>query len=203
VSASRASAADREWVIGRLRGSCEDERISLDTFAARVDLVYAAQNRDELVDLLADLPPDHALARVVLNTVTWLSWWVARLQAAWRQPRTPRLILPLEENVIIGRSRDCACVLDDPTISRRHAVLDHVDGAWWLRDLGSINGTYVNGFRIMDQLEVRAGDEVAFGAATYQLALAPTRLSHTRQVGAAESLCRALATKRQIPTTRA
>jgi FHA domain/Domain of unknown function (DUF1707) len=178
VPAPRPSAADREWVIRRLRSSCEDERLSLDTFAARVELAYAAQSQAELGELLVDLRRDHGLARAVLDAAAWLSWWTARLRGAWRQPRTPQLVLPLRESVVLGRSRACGCILCDSTVSRRHASIRHDDGAWWLRDLGSTNGTYVNGWRIVDEVEVRPGDEVSFGAATYRLAPAAALRSH-------------------------
>ncbi len=187
VSAPRPSAADREWVIRRLRSNCEEERLSLDTFAARVELAYATQSRAELADLLADLPGHHAVARTILNSVAWLSWWTARLQATWRQPRMPRLVLPLRESVILGRSRDCDCILGDPTVSRRHALLRYSDGTWWLHDLGSANGTYVNGWRVVDDLEVRPGDEVSFGVATFRLALASARRSQPHRVSRSQS----------------
>jgi FHA domain/Domain of unknown function (DUF1707) len=182
VSASRPSAADREWVIRRLRSNCENERLSLDTFSARVELAYAAQSRTELVDLLFDLPSERTVARTILKSVAWLSWWTARLQAAWRNPRIPMLLLPLRGTVVLGRSRDCACVLGDPTVSRKHALLRHSERTWWLRDLGSTNGTYVNGSRLVDEIEVRPGDEVRFGAATYRLTLASARSSHTHRL---------------------
>jgi hypothetical protein len=169
LTAPRPSAAEREWVIRRLRSNCAADRISLDTFAARVDVAYATKSRSELVDLIADLPDDRLLGRALLDSVAWLSWWTARLRAAWRRPRTPRLVLPVRTSVVVGRSRDCGCVLRDTSVSRRHALLRHVDGSWWLRDLGSTNGTYVNGSLVVEDVEVGPGDVVGFGAADYQL----------------------------------
>jgi serine/threonine-protein kinase len=50
-----------------------------------------------------------------------------------------------QEEVVIGRSHQCSLRLDDPLVSRRHCLLD-VGGEWaWVRDLGSLNGTFVNG----------------------------------------------------------
>jgi hypothetical protein len=170
ASAPRPSAAEREWVVRKLRRSREEERVSLDTFAARVERAYLADSRAELGELVADVQGESTIADALLDAVRWLSWSAARVRTAWRQPRTPRLVLPLGESVVVGRSRGCACVVGDPTVSRRHAVIRYGDGAWWLRDLGSMNGTYVNGSRIVDDVEVRPGDEVAFGAALYRLA---------------------------------
>ena len=182
MATPRPSAAEREWVVRRLRSNCADERISFDTFVARVELAYMTRSRSELVDLLADLPGDHAVGRAILDSVAWLSWWTARLRAAWRLPRTPALVLPLRTSVVVGRSRDCGCVLRDATVSRRHALLLHVEGTWWLRDLGSTNGTYVNGSLVVDDVEVRPGDVVSFGAATYQLASTAGSRRRTQRV---------------------
>jgi hypothetical protein len=157
-------------VIRELRRSWADERLSLDTFAARVELAYRAESRAELGQLVADVRGESTIAGAVLDAVRWLSWSAARVRSAWRQPRTPRLALPFGGSVVIGRSRRCACVLGDPSVSRKHAVIRYRDGAWWLSDLGSMNGTYVNGARIVDDVEVRPGDEVGFGAAAYTLA---------------------------------
>jgi len=50
-----------------------------------------------------------------------------------------------QDEVVIGRSSQCSLHLDDPTVSRRHCLLD-VGGEWpWVRDLGSLNGTFING----------------------------------------------------------
>ena len=174
MSPPRPSAAERERIVRLLRRSRADERLSLDTFAARVELAYTAGSSAELGQLVADVRREGTLARTFLDAVAWLSWTAARIRTAWRQPRTPRLVLPAEGSVVVGRSRRCACVLGDPTVSRRHARIDHSDGAWWLRDLGSMNGTYVNGARIVDDVEIRPGDEVGFGAAAYTLAPAAT-----------------------------
>jgi pSer/pThr/pTyr-binding forkhead associated (FHA) protein len=62
----------------------------------------------------------------------------------------------------LGRGSGCTLVLDDITVSRRHAELVVRDGAWILRDLGSSNGTWVNGRRVVEA-EVRSGDVVVLG----------------------------------------
>ncbi len=64
--------------------------------------------------------------------------------------------------VLVGRADDCDVVLDDVTVSRRHAEVYRDDSGWQLRDLGSLNGTYVNKDRI-DQVTLRGGDEVQVG----------------------------------------
>jgi FHA domain/Domain of unknown function (DUF1707) len=166
----RPSSAERERVVRRLRRGCEDDRLSLDTFAARVELAYRTESSAELGELVADVPGESRVGTVLLDAVRWLSWAAASVRSAWRQPRTPRLVLPLGGSVVVGRSRDCACILSDASVSRRHAVIRWSGDSWWLSDLGSTNGTYVNGSRIVEDVEVRPGDEVGFGGALFRLA---------------------------------
>jgi hypothetical protein len=64
---------------------------------------------------------------------------------------------------VIGRSRECDCVLDDRNISRRHAELRrNSSGDWAIADLGSTNGVKVNGRRV-DSARLSPGDEVVIG----------------------------------------
>jgi hypothetical protein len=63
----------------------------------------------------------------------------------------------------IGRQEQCAGHLDDPTVSRRHAVIEQDPYGMVLRDLGSSNGTSVNGVRVFDAVRLQPGDRVAFG----------------------------------------
>src|SRR3954470_22550174 len=65
--------------------------------------------------------------------------------------------------VLIGRSRRCDFVVADPSVSRRHALLLRSRDGWTLYDLGSTNGTRVNGWRV-ERAVLRAGDEVELGA---------------------------------------
>ncbi|HLH64315.1 MAG TPA: FhaA domain-containing protein [Solirubrobacteraceae bacterium] len=66
--------------------------------------------------------------------------------------------------VLIGRSRQCDVVLDDPNVSRSHAEIRPRGGSWVLRDLGSTNGTRLNGRRVDGPEVLRRGDEMQLGA---------------------------------------
>ena len=66
------------------------------------------------------------------------------------------------ERARIGRRPDSDVFLDDITVSRDHALLIHRGDAWYLDDLGSLNGTYVNRSRIESQ-RLEEGDEVQIG----------------------------------------
>ncbi len=70
---------------------------------------------------------------------------------------------PLEgQRLSIGRRPDCDVFLDDVTVSRDHALLVRRSGAWFLDDLGSLNGTYVNRRRI-ESHRLQDADELQVG----------------------------------------
>jgi hypothetical protein len=64
---------------------------------------------------------------------------------------------------VLGRSRDCDVRVNDANVSRRHAEFRHEDDAWWIVDLGSTNGTVVNGRRA-ERERLRNGDRITLGA---------------------------------------
>jgi pSer/pThr/pTyr-binding forkhead associated (FHA) protein len=66
------------------------------------------------------------------------------------------------DRVTIGRSPEAGVFLDDVTVSRDHAVLVHRQGAWFLDDSGSLNGTYVNRKRV-ESHRLEDGDELQVG----------------------------------------
>ncbi len=74
--------------------------------------------------------------------------------------------LPDHEPQLIGRSSE-ALPLSDNTVSRRHAELTPDAGAWYIRDLASQNGTYVNGVRIAERTRLKAGDQVRTGSTLF------------------------------------
>jgi Inner membrane component of T3SS, cytoplasmic domain/Domain of unknown function (DUF1707) len=169
-SRARPSRADRERVADVLRRACADERLSSETFVGRLDLVYAARTRAELERLLADLPEPTAARRVLLGIVSWSSGISREVSHAWRGPRIPRMVLPLRDRVVVGRSPHADFIVADQTVSSTHAVLSHERGAWRIEDSGSTNGTFLNGWRVTDSILVRPGDELTLGETTFVLA---------------------------------
>jgi pSer/pThr/pTyr-binding forkhead associated (FHA) protein len=71
--------------------------------------------------------------------------------------------LQLSSPAIIGRSPACSVVLPDTSVSSRHASLTLRDSRWWLEDLGSTNGTRINGRAVEQQAVVTPGDDIEFG----------------------------------------
>jgi anti-anti-sigma factor len=73
--------------------------------------------------------------------------------------------LPLTEKVLtVGRAPENALVVDDPRVSGLHAKIIRIGDDYWLLDLGSSNGTFVNEQRVSDVHLLRDGDSIAFGA---------------------------------------
>lgn len=66
--------------------------------------------------------------------------------------------------VLIGRGADCdAVITESPKISRRHCCMVQVDETYFVRDLGSMNGVWLNGERVNRESLVQIGDRVAIG----------------------------------------
>jgi hypothetical protein len=66
----------------------------------------------------------------------------------------------------LGRSRKCDIVVDDPNVSREHAEIRPRGGSWVLRDLGSTNGSSINGRRTDGAEVLKPGDEIELGTST-------------------------------------
>lgn len=91
-----------------------------------------------------------------------------------KEQRVPRLVvqggeqkgreIPLAEKTLtMGRLEDNTIVIVDRLASRRHAMLERQHGQYAIRDVGSRNGTFVNGERIAEPLVLRDGDEIQIG----------------------------------------
>lgn len=95
---------------------------------------------------------------------------IARAQRALLLYEGRRLVIG-PSGATIGRSRQCDVVIDDPNVSRQHAEVRPRGGAWVLTDLGSTNGSSVNGRRIDHPEVIQSGDEIEIGttAITFEL----------------------------------
>ncbi|OIJ88940.1 DUF1707 and FHA domain-containing protein [Streptomyces colonosanans] len=170
---ARLSDAERDRALKVLRDGVALGRLSHDTFLRRMELVLAARESHELAALTADLPAEKRWSRVVFGSVEAVSGFTVRLRRAWRAERLPKLLLPnpgSQHPLRIGRDPASGLRLSHETVSRVHAELCHQGGVWVLRDLGSTNGTTVNGRRVIGAAFVRDGDQVGFGDMTFRLA---------------------------------
>ncbi len=103
----------------------------------------------------------HVLTRADQATVEALRPGTALL-VVLRGPNTGARFLLDDDEVSSGRHPDSDIFLDDVTVSRRHATFSRVDGRFVVRDVGSLNGTYVNR-QLIEQATLSTGDEVQIG----------------------------------------
>lgn len=68
-----------------------------------------------------------------------------------------------QPEVVMGRSSACDYIIDDPTVSARHARLSFRQAQWWLDDLASTNGTFLNGEPVKSSALVTNGDKLCLG----------------------------------------
>lgn len=81
------------------------------------------------------------------------------------KPRTVRLAASTQ----IGRADACAIRLSDTYVSQMHARLYGENGGWYVEDLGSTNGTFLNDRKVTQPVEVHAGDVVKVGKTVLEL----------------------------------
>src|SRR5262245_13821080 len=79
-------------------------------------------------------------------------------------PEAPERSVELEPKNTLGRHPDNTIQILDRIVSKNHCHIDLSDGRYVLRDLGSLNGTYINGERVSGQRELEAGDEITLGS---------------------------------------
>jgi hypothetical protein len=158
----RVSDAHRERTVALLGERRREGYLSDDTLEQRVRLVHVAKTTDELAVLTRDLPPRHprlaALRRVVLHEDD-------------PQPAPPlrRLAPPPELGdgpLLVGRDPECDLLVDDAAVSGRHLHLRRSGENWTLTDLGSRNGTRVNGWRV-SSVRLRRGDRIEIGGSRF------------------------------------
>lgn len=67
----------------------------------------------------------------------------------------------------MGRSRECDIIINEKFISQKHLIIWYEDGEWYLEDLGSRNGTYVNGQRIRQEVILDTEDQITVGGLNF------------------------------------
>lgn len=91
---------------------------------------------------------------------------IPKMQISWNhetEPITRLFTIPI---VVIGRDPECDCPIPNDTISARHAKLSFHHNQWWLEDLVSTNGTFINEERVAGPTVIISGDEVRCGHVT-------------------------------------
>jgi len=75
----------------------------------------------------------------------------------------------VEREILIGRHPSCQVVLNDETVSTRHVRLRYRDHQWWVEDLHSTNGTFLNDERVQMPTVVVSGDTLCCGQALLRI----------------------------------
>ena len=111
-----------------------------------------------------------------LGWALWTLWQDLRSQGKTLSTfHAPVLILRMHEDsddhtfrftsseVLVGRDLSCECHIDDITISARHARLAFHHGQWWVEDLNSRNGTFLNDAPVTASVVITSGDRLQCG----------------------------------------
>ncbi|MBE8717448.1 FHA domain-containing protein [Cellvibrio polysaccharolyticus] len=93
-------------------------------------------------------------------------------------PALNNRVYSLKESNLLGRSSECDITLAAAHLSRRHARLDVVDGVLYVKDLGSANGTFING-KPVREARVRRGDELKFDTVAFGVIGPPDEFAKT------------------------
>jgi pSer/pThr/pTyr-binding forkhead associated (FHA) protein len=111
-------------------------------------------------------------------------------------------VLAVPGRLVIGRGSECDLVLDEPEMSRKHALIEVTPAGIYLRDMGSSNGTFVNGVQVRDAV-LYSGDQIAFDRNRFLVEAPgmPTRAEG--QVQVAQSSTSSASTTQAIPAVPA
>ena len=73
-----------------------------------------------------------------------------------------------DREMVIGRDAMCEISLPIRTVSRRHARIGHDEAGYYVEDLGSVNGTFINGFRLETRERLSHQDRIRIGQNVFQ-----------------------------------
>jgi pSer/pThr/pTyr-binding forkhead associated (FHA) protein len=76
---------------------------------------------------------------------------------------SPMTLKYTQPEIILGRAADCDFPLDDQAVSAQHARLSYRQQQWWVEDLASTNGTFLNGDAVSVPVVLTHGDELRLG----------------------------------------
>jgi hypothetical protein len=152
MSEVRASDRTRDRTTAALARAAGEGFLSVDTLSLRLDMAFAARDVDRLDALVSDLPWYRRPPATVLRAL-W-QW----LTEPAEEP-THIAVAAGAEMFVIGRGADCDIAVEDRAISRHHARIRRTIEGWDVLDLGSTNGTWLNGRRITSAVAL-PGDEL-------------------------------------------
>jgi pSer/pThr/pTyr-binding forkhead associated (FHA) protein len=83
--------------------------------------------------------------------------------------------------IVIGRDTTCDFTLDDDTISLHHSKLSFHHRQWWLEDLGSTNGSYVNNTLVEEPVVLTSGDQLRLGRINLKISINSTLIGENNE----------------------
>ena len=104
----------------------------------------------------------------------------ARLLAVDREGAGTRLLLLARDEAVVGSAEGAPLHLPDPSVTYRHATIRYARGRYYVVDLKSAEGTFVNGRRIRRRQALKHGDIIRFGGATPYRFIDPDALKRRR-----------------------
>jgi len=106
--------------------------------------------------------------------------------------------VPIDGRAEIGREDSAALMLKDPLVSRHHAIVEPTAGGLVVEDLGSLNGTFVNGNQIHSATVIRPDDQLLVGVTVFELR---TRAAVAERPSAVRPVPPALAGVASLPSS--
>ena len=150
---ARESYRLNEPVVVVLREDASTKRGSISVVPSLVTAPTPVQQRTDSDEAVVIQPIAASMATPIAGAIT----------SALITPDGVRHVLETER-VTIGRQSGCTVVIRDTNVSREHAQLRRRPNGWTLRDLGSTNGTKLNGVRVDDEQMLADGDVIMLGA---------------------------------------
>jgi hypothetical protein len=155
-----------------------DGRLGLGEFGIQTGIVAPSALHEDEPEHQAEpepVPPPQAGRTMVYSNAGRLAEPLE--ERAHTRAQTALLLVDGRRTVVgpggatLGRSRQCDVVLTDPNVSRQHAELRPRGSSWVLTDLGSTNGSRINGHPVERSEVLRPGDEIELGATTLRFEL--------------------------------
>jgi hypothetical protein len=160
------AGASRDRLVKTLNAAYASGLISDHTLAFRLDEVFHRTLIDPAL-LIGDLSRRQERGSLRERVARSITLAISEVRAAHQPAHAPDALLALDwdkpdHELVVGRSPGCDIVISHESVSRRHARLTPRDGAWILHDLGSTNGSFVNGSRV-GRCSLVPGDDVRLG----------------------------------------
>lgn len=141
--------------------------------------------------------PDRAGVRILQQAATGK----APLFPALVVTTSPKVVVSFspEHPILVGRSRQCSLRLDNPSVSARHARVGYENGQFWVEDLGSSNGTFVDQQQVAGRVSVDAGARISFGREVFAQGVMSVDQAADVLAGVKLSSARALSSEKKYP----